>query len=286
MRVPGAALSGAAARRLLDGSDDGPSPLPQLLAAASGPGSVDELRGEEAARAAFRSSVQTAPAAVGTPRAARARTATAILTAKILAALVLTTGTAGGVAVATNSHSAHLQESPAGSSADNAGVGGVSPSGVATSATALPADGTSPSPGPTERDDDETVGDGTVPSPQSQAPPSALTGRCEARCTTETTPAPATSSGQLGPPASTPQAGNGNTTAKKNADKPKKEKTANNGKKSDEGNSNDEENSDNGNKSDDAKKNDKKDEAGGNGQAKHAGGEKGSGKKTDDKATT
>ena len=46
-------LSGTAAQRLLDGGD-GPPPLPQLLAAATAPATPAELRGESAARAAFR----------------------------------------------------------------------------------------------------------------------------------------------------------------------------------------------------------------------------------------
>ena len=45
-------LAGATAQRLLDGGD-GPSPLPQLLAAATAPATAAELRGEAAARVAF-----------------------------------------------------------------------------------------------------------------------------------------------------------------------------------------------------------------------------------------
>ena len=93
-------LSGTTAQRLLDGGD-GPSPLPQLLAAASAPATPTELRGESAARAAFRSSVHPAPLPDDLPRRATVRVTTSIMIAKAIAAIALTAGTAGSIALAT-----------------------------------------------------------------------------------------------------------------------------------------------------------------------------------------
>jgi hypothetical protein len=106
-------LSGAAAHRLLDGGDDGPPPLAQLLAAATAPATAAELQGEAAARAAFRSAAHTTPAQLGSPRRRVGAKTAAIVTTKIIVALALTAGTAGGVALATNS-SSHLQQNPEG----------------------------------------------------------------------------------------------------------------------------------------------------------------------------
>jgi hypothetical protein len=92
--------SGATAQRLLDGGD-GPPPLPQLLAAATAPATPAELRGESAARAAFRTSVHSAP--LPHPRRSTVRTTTTIIVAKAIAAIALTASTAGGIALATTS---------------------------------------------------------------------------------------------------------------------------------------------------------------------------------------
>jgi hypothetical protein len=100
-------LSGTTAQRLLDGGD-GPSPLPQLLAAASAPATATELRGESAARAAFRSSVHPAPFPDDFPRRSTVRVTTSIMIAKAIAAIALTAGTAGSIALATTATPADL----------------------------------------------------------------------------------------------------------------------------------------------------------------------------------
>jgi hypothetical protein len=267
------ALSGAAARRLLDGGDDGPSPLPQLLAAATAPGTAAELQDEAAARAAFRSSADATRVLLGGPRKARARAATTIVTAKIIAALALTAGTAGGVALAAKSDSAHLQQSPAVSNTDTARVRTVSPSGVATSGT-LPS--TQASDGATRSDSSTAPGDageaagdspGGSPGPEAAIP--GVTGRCAALCTTAAED-PVTPSGQPGQPAGGSQAGNNDNPD--NSDNPE-EGNANNG------NSSKTKNTNNGNSS--KEKTNNGNNAGGNGQGKQAGTEKGSNKKTD-----
>jgi hypothetical protein len=106
-RRPGR-LSAATAQRVLDGGD-GPPPLPQLLAAASAPGTTAELRGESAARAAFRSSQRTAPLPHGIPRRSRVHTTSAIVITKAIAAIALTASTAGGIALATTATPAEPQ---------------------------------------------------------------------------------------------------------------------------------------------------------------------------------
>jgi hypothetical protein len=95
-------LTGAVARRLLDGGG-GPSPLPELLAAAQAPATAAELQGEPAARAAFRSSLHTCPLPPDIPRRSPVKTTTTIMVAKAIAAIALTASTAGGVALATHS---------------------------------------------------------------------------------------------------------------------------------------------------------------------------------------
>ena len=97
-------VSGAVARQQLDGGH-GPSPLPELLAAARAPATAAELRSEPAARAAFRCSVHTHPSPLphDIPRRNPMRTTTTILVAKAIAAIALTASTAGGVALATHS---------------------------------------------------------------------------------------------------------------------------------------------------------------------------------------
>ena len=95
-------LSGTAAQRLLDGGD-GPPPLPQLLAAATAPATPAELRGESTARAAFRTSVHTAPLPHDIPRRSPVHATSTIMIAKAIAAIALTASTAGGIALATTS---------------------------------------------------------------------------------------------------------------------------------------------------------------------------------------
>jgi hypothetical protein len=101
IRPPGR-LSAATTRRLLDGGE-GPSPLPQLLAAASAPATAAELRGEAAALAAFRSAPHAAPLPHDEPRRPPVRAASTFMIAKAVAAIALTASTAGGIALATTS---------------------------------------------------------------------------------------------------------------------------------------------------------------------------------------
>ena len=95
-------LTGATAQRLLDGGD-GPPPLPQLVAAVTAPATAAELRGEAAARAAFRSSTHAAPLSPDIPRRAPVRVTSSVIIAKVIAAITLTASTAGGIALATTS---------------------------------------------------------------------------------------------------------------------------------------------------------------------------------------
>ncbi|HWM38132.1 MAG TPA: hypothetical protein VNS49_13550 [Streptomyces sp.] len=285
-------LSGAVANRLLDGSDDGPAPLQQLLAAATAPASAAELQGEDAARAAFHSAVHAAPVPLRDSRRVRATTATGVLTAKIIAALALTASTAGGVALATNSYSAHPPQSPvvSGSARAGAQVSGVSPSGMTTSTTMPTPDGDALSDSSAPLGDDGEADDG-VP-PRAPAAPSPAAGPCEARCTTNAAESPARPPGQPGQDSSPPRAdsgddsGNGNEPQEEktdnaknpNSNKPdeeKKEKGADNGKKPEKSNN-----------SDGAKNPGKNDKVGGNGRtdpgSKQAGAEKGANKKKTD----
>jgi hypothetical protein len=286
-RLLGAGLSEATARRLLDGSDDGPPPLPQLLAAATAPGTAAELQGETTARAAFRAAAHSTAAPLRGPRTARARTATAIVTTKVIAALALTAGTAGGVTLATSSYSAHLQQNPAVSGTDTATFGRVSPQQIpaptAVPPTAAP-DGTAPSGDAAGTDDGRAAGAGPVAPPGPGAAPPRPALRCEVRCTTETTGGTATPSGGSAKQNSAPKNGDGDKPAKAgtgNGNGPKKEKNTDNGKKAD-----------NGSTSDDTKKpGNNNDKAHSDGQSspgnKQAGVEKGSDKKkTDAEPTT
>ena len=95
-------LTGATAQRLLDGGD-GPPPLPQLLAAVTAPATAAELRGEAAARAAFRSSTHAAPLSPDIPRRAPVHVTSSVIIAKVIAAITLTASTAGGIALAATS---------------------------------------------------------------------------------------------------------------------------------------------------------------------------------------
>lgn len=98
-------LSRAAAEALLDGRP-GPERLRYVLSVAAGPGEPDELRGEEAARAAFLAAADTsaAPGTVVDPVRVRGRTLSRIVAAKAIAAVALTVG-AGSVAVAATTNS-------------------------------------------------------------------------------------------------------------------------------------------------------------------------------------
>ena len=104
-------LTGATAQRLLDGGD-GPPPLPQLVAAVTAPATAAELRGEAAARAAFRSSTHAAPLSPDIPRRAPVRVTSSVIIAKVIAAITLTAGTAGGIALAATSTPADPQPAP------------------------------------------------------------------------------------------------------------------------------------------------------------------------------
>ena len=274
-------LSGAAAHRLLDGSDDGPAPLRQLLAAATAPASEAELQGEDAARAAFRSAVHATPVPLRDSRRVRATTATGILTAKIIAALALTATTAGGVALATNSYSAHPQQSPVvgGSARASAQVSGVSPSGMTTSTTTQTPNGGARSDSSAPLGDDgEAADDRTVPSRAPAAPSPGPAGPCEARCTTNAAELPVTPPGQPGQHSSPPpradsgdDSGNNNEPQKENADN---------------GGSDNSKKPEKSNNSDGAKNPGKNDKVGGNGRSdpgsKQAGAEKGANKKKTD----
>jgi hypothetical protein len=280
-------LSGAAAHRLLDGSDDAPAPLRELLAAATAPAMEAELQGEDAARAAFRSAVHATPVPIRDSRRFRATTATGILTAKIIAALALTATTAGGVALATNSYSAHPQQSPvvSGSARAGAQVGGVSPSGMTTSTTTPTPDGDARSDSSASLGDDgETSDDGAVPPRAPAAASPRPAGPCEARCTVHAAESPATLPGQPGQHSSPPPpAGSGDNSG--NDDEPKKEKTDNGGADKAK-NPNSGKKPDKSNNSDGAKNAGKNDKVGGNGRSdpgsKQAGAEKGANKKKTD----
>jgi hypothetical protein len=281
-------LSGAVANRLLDGSDDGPAPLQQLLAAATAPASAAELQGEDAARAAFRSAVHATPVPLRDSRRVRATTATGILTAKIIAALALTATTAGGVALATNSYSAHPQQSPvvSGSARAGAQVGGVSPSGMTTSTTTPAPDGDARSDSSAPLGDEgEAADDGTVPPREPAAPSPGPVGPCGARCTTNAAESPVAPPGQPGagggdnagtePEKEKPDNGGSDNAKNPKPVKEKKEKKADNGKKPEKSNN-----------SDGAKNPGKNDKASGNGKSdpgsKQAGAEKGANKKKTD----
>ena len=92
-------------------------PAPQLLAAATAPATAAELQGESAARAAFRSSMHSAPLPDDLPRRPPVRVTTSIMIAKAIAAIALTASTAGGIALATTSTPADPHARPASESA-------------------------------------------------------------------------------------------------------------------------------------------------------------------------
>jgi hypothetical protein len=98
-------LSRAAAEALMDGGP-GPERLRCVLTVAAGPAEPDELRGEAAARLAFRTAAEAWPVSgtVDDPVRRRARTMSRIVAAKVIAAVALTVG-AGGVAVAATTSS-------------------------------------------------------------------------------------------------------------------------------------------------------------------------------------
>ena len=181
-------LTGATAQRLLDGGD-GPPPLPQLVAAVTTPATAAELRGEAAARAAFRSSTHAAPLSPDIPRRAPVRVTSSVIIAKVIAAITLTAGTAGGIALAATStpadpHARAISETTA--------SGDAAPSLVIASPTSTGAlddpenlDGSDGTTGAhaAEAPDTASGADGAVrttpsPSPSPKAPHP--TGRCSA----------------------------------------------------------------------------------------------------------
>ncbi len=178
-------LTGATAQRLLDGGD-GPPPLPQLVAAATAPATAAELRGEAAARAAFRSSTHAAPLSPDIPRRTPVRVTSSVIIAKVIAAITLTAGTAGGIALATTSTPADPQ---ARAISETTATGDAAPSLVITSPTSTGAlddpenlDGSDGTADALAAEAPDTAGgaDGAVavatPSPKAPHP----TGRCRA----------------------------------------------------------------------------------------------------------
>jgi hypothetical protein len=167
-------LTGATAQRLLDG-DDGPPPLPQLLAAATAPATAAELRGEATARTAFRSSTHSAPLPHHIPRRTPVHATSSIIIAKVIAAITLTASTAGGIALATTSTPT---DPHARTTSDSTDTGGTTPSTlVITSPTSTGA-----------LDDPENLNDsdGTAGTPRAGAPDAAGDGHGAIR----TTPSP------------------------------------------------------------------------------------------------
>jgi hypothetical protein len=173
-------LSGTAARNMLDGGD-GPPPLPQLLAAATAPAAPAELRGESAARAAFRTSLHTAPLPHDIPRRSPVHATSTIMIAKAIAAICLTASTAGGIALATTSTPADPHPR---TTSESAAAGDVLPSalplttpGAADTALADP-DGTADA--SDSQPSDHTSGADTAahPTPAAKAPHP--TGLCRA----------------------------------------------------------------------------------------------------------
>ena len=174
-------LTGVTAQRLLDGGD-GPPPLPQLVAALTAPATLVELRGESAARAAFRSSTHAAPLSPDIPRRAPVRATSSVIIAKVIAAITLTASTAGGIALATTSTPAAPQ---ARTTSETTATSDATPSLVITSPASTGAlddpenlaasDGTAEALGAEAPD----TADGAVrtsPSPKAPHP----TGRCRA----------------------------------------------------------------------------------------------------------
>ena len=174
-------LTGATAQRLLDGGD-GPPPLPQLVAAAKAPAAAAELRGEAAARAAFRSSTHAAPIPPDIPRRAPVRVTSSVIIAKVVAAITLTASTAGGIALATTSTPA---DPLARAISEPTASGGTAPSLVIASPTSTRAlddpenlDGSNGTTEALAAEAPDTAGGAvhTTPSPDASRP----TGRCRA----------------------------------------------------------------------------------------------------------
>jgi hypothetical protein len=174
-------LTGATAQRLLDGGD-GPPPLPQLVAAATAPATAAELRGEAAARAAFRSSTHSAPLPLDISRRTPVRVTSSVIIAKVIAAITLTASTAGGIALATTSTPAGPQ---ARTTSETTATSDAAPSLVITSPASAGAlddpenlaasDGTAEALG-AEAPDAAGGAVRTTPSPKAPHP----TGRCRA----------------------------------------------------------------------------------------------------------
>jgi len=177
-------LSGATAKRLLDGGD-GPPPLPQLLAAVAAPATAAELRGEAVARAAFRSSTHSAPLPHDIPRRTSVHATSSIIIAKVIAAITLTASTAGGIALATTStpddpHARTTSESTTtGDAAPSLVIASPTPTGSLDDPEDLAgfaeAAGT-PAAGDPDRADDADDAVRATPSPKPVHP----TGRCRA----------------------------------------------------------------------------------------------------------
>jgi hypothetical protein len=150
-------LTGATAQRLLDGGD-GPSPLPQLLAAATTPATAAELLGEAAARAAFRSSTHSVPLPHDLPRRTPVRATSSIIIAKVIAAITLTAGTAGGITLATTSTPAD----PHHVTSESTGTGDAASSSLVVDSPT--------SPGALDDPEDLTGSGGTADAPAAGAP--------------------------------------------------------------------------------------------------------------------
>jgi hypothetical protein len=77
------------------------------LALAERAATPAELRGESAARAAFRTTVHTAPLPDDLAHGSPAQATSTIMLGKATAAIALTAGTTGGIALATTSTPTH-----------------------------------------------------------------------------------------------------------------------------------------------------------------------------------
>lgn len=159
-------LSVATTEQLLDGAP-GTTHLHRLLAAATRPGSPEELSGATAAHAAFVAAIRTRPLPGETPRGEPMSKLllSKILAAKAIAALVLLGG-ATGVAVATTATSGPPETLPA-TASDRATPGGPA-AGAPDVADPAEAEDGSPASAAADEPADATAGDdttGPTPSP-------------------------------------------------------------------------------------------------------------------------
>lgn len=105
-------LSRATAERLLDGRAAPPSDLGRLLAAATAPGTAEELAGEAAAVAAFAAARDSAPVLTAERRPSAFGTALSrLFGAKVVIGIALAAGASGGIALTTTAGAP--QEPPA-----------------------------------------------------------------------------------------------------------------------------------------------------------------------------